>query len=475
MKYILSFVFIFILLGCGDGTTQTEEQTAKSSQLINGKAQDSTEKTNDIIPSNILPEKVKKTVTIYIHGYSKSGYKKDAVYGDDNYDPMIDTITEMTGFETTISYHKDTKNIIAITPYYGSKPPAYYTSQDIEDIQNIGLGIPRYALIIAKYAKHIMIKTDANKVNFLSVSMGSLVTRYLIEKDLEQLASNKKISKWLSLEGVIKGNIAASADNLLALVDNFEKQSIDVTHMSYDWINSNLDSNSPYYEGIQIGFESSTKDNASKGLLSWWMRSNQHFEANDGVQAVKDTFFKGSYTHTFFHENHYSLADNQAAWGYASTFLSSKKRVRITLLDATLSDLHEDNLIFNINIKPAEIVFESTVHAPLAMQKWGFTEPISQRLLKGKYLPLYDYHDSNTKQTLNQTLFDSYILEDEKELSLNVTPYELDKEPDYGVKEITGHGDNESLGTATIMIEVKEGIYPLQGEDWSGRVKVEVF
>ncbi len=475
MKYILSFVFIFILLGCGDSTTQTKEQTEKSSQLINGKAQDTTEKTNDIIPSSILPEKVKKTVTIYIHGYSKSGYKKDGVYGDDNYDEILDTIAEMTGFHTTSDYDKDTKNIIAITPYYGNIPPAYYTPKDIQDIADIGAGIPRYALIVAKYAKHIMTKTDADKVNFLSVSMGSLVTRYLIEKDLEQLASQKKISRWLSLEGVIQGNIAASAGNLLSLVDNFEKQSIDVTHMSYDWIDEHLDSNSPNYHDIQIGFESSTKDNASKGLLSWWMRSNQHFQANDGVQVAKDTFFKGDYAHTFFHENHYSLADNQAAWGYAATFLTSKKRVHITLLDATLSDLHENNLIFNTSIKPAEIVFESTVHSPLAMQKWGFIEPISQRLLKGKYLPLHAYHDSNTKQTLNQTLFDSYILEDEKELSLNITPYELDREPDYGVREITGHGDNESLGTATIMIEVKDGIYPLQGEDWSGQVKVEVF
>ncbi len=462
MKYLLSFIMIVWLIGCGNDTKNHTQTLAESSETP----------LNPEVVTTV--KKVDKTVTIYVHGYSKSGYKKESVYGDDSYDEIVDTITEMTGFSSTSNYDEETYNIIAITPYYGNIPPTYYTPKDIQDIADIGKGIPRYALIIAKYAKHIMQKTGANHVNFLSVSMGSLVTRYLIEKDLAHLASNKKISKWLSLEGVIKGNIAASADNLISLVDNFEKQSIDVAHMSYAWVDENLDSHSPYYDDIQIEFESSTNDNASNGLLSLWLRANQHFEANDGVQVVKDTFFTGDYAQTFFYENHYSLADNKAAWGYAATFLISKKRLKITLLDATLSDIHEDDLFFNTSIKPAEIVFESTVHSPLAMQKWGFINPISERLLKGKYLPLYLYHDRDTLKTLNQTIFDSYILEEEKELTLTITPYELDKEPDYGVREITGHGDNESLGTATIMIPAREGTYPLQGKDWSGRVKVEI-
>jgi len=212
-----------------------------------------------------------------------------------------------------------------------------------------------------------------------------------------------------------------------------------------------------------------------RDLSSVWLRLNQHFEANDGVQAVKDTFFTGNFPHTFYHDNHYTLADNKAAWGYAATFLSSKKRVRITLIDATVSDLHEDKLPLNTNILPAEIVFESSVHSPLAEEKWHFTKAIDERVLKGKYLPVHKFSHKNTNQALNQTLFDSYILEEEKSLQLTLTPYELDREPDYGVHEITGHGDHESLGKSTIMIEAKEGIYPLQGNDWSGRVKVEVF
>ena len=340
----------------------------------------------------------------------------------------------MTGFNTTKNYDKENfTNLVALAPYYGNQPPAYYTQQDKEDIKNIGAGIPRYALITAKYAKHIMHESGATKLNIISVSMGSLVTRYLIEKDLAHLSSEKKISKWLSLEGVIKGNIAASSRNLLNTVNTFDKQSPDVAHMKYTWIRENLNESHPNYQDIQIGFESSTNDDAHNGLLSWWMIFNDNFEANDGVQAVKDTFFTGDYAHTFYHDNHYSLADNKSAWAYAATFLISKKRVRLTLLDTSL--------------KANSVRFESRIFSLKAQEKYSITRAIGERVFDGAYLP---YHDN-----FNTVIFDSYILEDETELGLELTP--------------------ENFKSLRTNISIKEGIYPLQNSEWSGRVKVEVF
>ena len=480
MKTILAFILVLTLLGCGDSETVTKEQLTDASLVTNGGAQETTEETTeettDSSPDVIItPKEPKKTVTIYVHGFSKTGYKKVGIYGSDNYDEVIDSIVETTGFDTTSTYDENNyTNIIALTKYYGNTPPSYYTGGDIQELNNIGDGIPRYALIIAKYAKYIMQKTGADSVNLMSVSMGSLVTRYLIEKDLEQLSSEKKIDKWLSLEGVIKGNIAASGDTLFNLVEFFDEQSIDVDHMKYSWINDNLNLSNPYYHTIQIGFESSTKDDAHEAALSLWLRLNGSFEANDGVQAVRDTFFETNATNTFYHDNHYTLADNKAAWGYAATFLTSKKHLKITLLDATINDLHEDSIPF-LNIKPADIVFQSRIYSQKAEEKWHFTNAIDERVLRGGYLPLHGYQKEGVKQTLNQELFDSFILEEESELTLELTPYELDMEPDYGVREFTGHGDNESIGTISIMIPAAEGIYPLQSEDWSGSVKVDVY
>jgi len=156
-----------------------------------------------------------KTVTVYVHGFDPHGYRQSGIYGEDTQEDFFADIPSYLGLPTT-AYAEDLNksNLFAATTYYGDTPPEYYTAQDIADIdavtQQYGGGIPRYALIVAKYAKHLMQRTGAQQVNFVSGSMGSLVVRWLIEKDLEALASTQKIARWLSVEGVVNGNYAAS-------------------------------------------------------------------------------------------------------------------------------------------------------------------------------------------------------------------------------------------------------------------------
>jgi hypothetical protein len=171
---------------------------------------------------------------------------------------------------------------------------------------------------------------------------------------------------------------------------------------------------------------------------------------------------------------HTSLDKRDSAWAYASTFLTSSKRVKITLLEATLEDLHEDKLAFK-SILPAEVVFQSRVYSPKAMSKWGFSGAIDERLVDGYYLPIQKYKNEGEAKVVNQTLFDSVVLDDESELRLDVTPYELDREFMYGVREITGHGCKESLEDATVTLPLEDGIYDIRSNEWSGRVKVEVL
>jgi hypothetical protein len=462
MKSIFLFtVVISIFLGCGGSNRSKDEQVV---ELNNQQATDNTSLEQ-------LKKEVKKdskTLTIYVHGYDPKGYKRVGVFGDDNYDKVIDKMVEFTEFDTTKTYDKDSKNIIAITPYYGNIAPDYYTQKDEDELKEAGEGIPRYALIIAKFAKEMLKETNTTDLNIVSASMGSLVTRYMIEKDLENLSSKSTIKKWLSLEGVITGNIGASNKTLYNIANNIEKQPYEVSQMKYSWVKENLDFNSKYYKNIDIAFESSTKDNLNNGLISKITK-----EANDGVQAVKDTYISG-YPHTFFYENHTSLEDRRSAWGYASTFLTSSKRVKITLLSATINDLHEDRLFYG-SILPAEIVFESRVYSPTAMSRWSFEEAIDERVLKSYYLPIQKYKKENISKELNQTLFDSKVLDSEDRLKVFITPYEIDFDPMYGVKEVTGHGNFESLGEASIELPLKNGIYDIRSNEYSGKIKVEVF
>ena len=365
MKYIIFFIFLLLSLsgcsGSGDKASGNKEQitplniTSQTNDLPTLSTSLSTLSTNtnqSVNPEVIVETKnqeittsienqIEKVITIYIHGYDQIGYKREGTYGNDDFLKENAEVAKFLGFSTLYEQSSSDlgNNILVATPYYGNQAPDYYTQQDIKDIENIGIGIPRYALIVAKYAKYIMAKSNAQKINILSVSMGSLITRYMIEKNLENIAGDKKIAKWLSIEGVIRGNYAASNKNLIGLVSIFEKQSPDVEHMSYNWIEKNLGSRdigtSTYYKDIVIGFETSTKDTALEGILSIWMTLHDKFRPNDGYQVARDTYFQINTTnnmfhslpptHSYFHDNHINLADNKAAWIQAVSFLTSKK------------------------------------------------------------------------------------------------------------------------------------------------------
>jgi hypothetical protein len=237
--------------------------------------------------------------------------------------------------------------------------------------------------------------------------------------------------------------------------------------MHYDWVKNNLNENSPYYDTIQMGFESSTRDDLNNGAITALLLSDNKNPANDGVQAVKDTFFDNPHTHVLFHENHRSLTKNMAVWGFAATFLTSKKHVRITLTEVTVNDLHE---LFG---DKAEMVFESSIHSLKAQEKWNFTNAIDERLLDSGYLTLYKYSTTGETQVLNQVVFNSYILDEEDTLNLDITPYELDRDKKYKLIEISNNS-HETLGKGTLSVPMQNGIYEINGADWSGKVKVEV-
>jgi hypothetical protein len=459
-KILFITILLSLFVGCGssknDSTSEEKNQNLKDNSL-----------------SVKRVDKDMRVLTIYIHGFSKSGVDKVGVYGDDNYDKVIDKLIEFSDFATTKNYTKDSKNIIAITPYYGNQPPSYYDSKDIADVES-KKGIPRYALIMAKFAKHMMKKTNSKKLNIVSASMGSLIARYMIEKDLESLSSNKKISRWLSLEGVIHGNIAASNDYLLRLANSFEKLSSDVEYMRYDWIEKNLNPTNQNYNGISIAFESSTDDSLNHKAITLFEKV-----PNDGVQAVKDTYFNSpSYPKTYFHQTHVSLDDSPAAWAFATTFLISSKRVRVTLKEVTIKNLHEDPIdlkLKKVSILPAEIVFASKTYSPLASNRWGFEGAIDERVYEGHTLKVFEFDNAFEKKEINYTIFDSVILDDESELKVEITPYEIDRDFLYGVNELTGHGDSEKLSPSSILLPLKNGIYDIESSEWSGKLEVEIF
>ena len=472
LKYFIMSLAVMLLMACGNSGSSS----STAGHPAGGEPSS----------ANVVKE---SAVTIYIHGFSRTGYKANGVYGENGFTDENEELANFVGFSLNYAGANTNfeDNVLVSTSYYGDQFPGYYTEQDIRDIENVtalyGGGIPRYALIVAKYARHIMQESGVKKVNFLSASMGSLVARWMIEKNLENLSSDQKIAKWLSVEGIVAGNYAASDDNLVKFLEIYEEQSPEVEHMSYGWVNANFGNGrvgeSSFYKNILLGFESSTNDNALQGMLSKYLIFWDQFYANDGYQLVNDTFFvinnPGNLfrslppVRSYFHENHISIRENSAAWMQASLFFISTKRVKMTLTKVTVFDNHEAEAL-----KPAEIVFSSSVASPKFGSIAGIDEEIDRRDINGGALVIYPYSNSGDTKMLNQDLYDGFVRADESTLAVNINAYEIDNSVKYDTNENSAD-EIVNLGGSTFDIPIQNGVYKVSGMDWDGEVSVQIF
>src|SRR5262245_2246323 len=304
-----------------------------------------------------------RTVTIWVHGFDRAGVDRHGIYGDDLLLESVADSVAALGHLPVLRPPSPTPpppNVVAATTYYGDHPPAYYLAPDVTDIDQVtarwGGGVPRYAMIVAKYARHLLERSGAQQVNFVSASFGSLVVRWLIEKDVEGLASQRKIARWLSAEGLLAGNWAASRDETASLLDLLGIGSVDLDHMSYGWIEANLHSprtqaDDPHYADILMGSLASTDDTDNNAALSLAMMGFGEFAPNDGVQALPDATFQTVTsrsrligqppTLSLFHVDHYGLQNHRGARAEVASFITQRRRVTVTMTSAQVFDLHE--------------------------------------------------------------------------------------------------------------------------------------
>ena len=434
-----------------------------------------------------------ETVTIYIHGFDSKGYRESGVFGSDVVEPFFDEIPTYLGLPTTAKIEDLNKsNVFTSTTYYGDLAPSYYSDVDLTELDDVtnkyGGGIPRYALIVAKYAKHMMQRTGAKQVNFVSGSMGSLVIRWLIEKNIGELASNKQIARWFSIEGVINGNYAASKSLLFKIYNEVEDVSIDIKQMKYKWIEKNLSNprsvgSSPYYKDILVGFETSTDDSAKEGVLTKIMLTHGQFEPNDGYQIAKDTkmdilapyrFLGESPTQSYINETHLGIKKNPILWVEISNFLTSNKRVRVTIQDFKVNNIQEKNRWYMKKL-PAEVVVESTLFSPSLKLQLGIDKAINEQLYNAGVPKIIEYKKNNQTKVINQIIYDDFVLPLEDSLNVELTVKEIDGDLRYKVYESLKDRDYDYIGNTNFSVALKNGIYPFSSNSFSGNVKVEVI
>jgi hypothetical protein len=394
-------------------------------------------------------------MVIYVHGYDPDGYLSTEVFGEDVWDPNLQTLADMMGQPSWLE-DANAPNQIAATSYYGSIPPLYYTSTDlIED--SAYTSIPQYALRVAKYISHVLERAPGAKaVNLVSASMGTEVARYLIEHDLEELASTYKITRWTSLVGVTIGNWAASnAPDFL--IDLFDQDSPDIPRMDYDWIDAHISShtalNGPYYEHMIINQWIATDDDG--GALTVLSEG----EPNDGVNLCEDQYFWRTNTtllqgmmpgRSWIHTCHRCIADSDAAFAGVAAMAQNNVRVTLTLSRVKALDIHEEWLQGN-----GEFVFESRVYSPVAVTLYGVTDPINEYLMKGGNPPMLRYEEGETRYP-NTVMFDGIVPPGETQLEVVITGWELDNHIEfYYVLEWPNEEDYE-LGSFEFIVSTTD-------------------
>ena len=436
-----------------------------------------------------------RTATIYVHGFDPDGAVRHGVYGDDIHKGMADSVASLVGVPVSpASLGPLPVNVVAATTYYGDNAPSYYSPEDVAEIAEVtaqwGGGVPRYALIVAKFARSILERSGADQVNFVSVSFGSLIVRWLIEKDVEGLAGSGKIARWLSVEGVVDGNWAASHQDLVDILSVFDPQPIDVEHMSYDWIAANLhapraEADDPVYAGILLGQVGSTDDGGTGAALRTAMLAYKDYQPNDGIQGLSDARLQDVAlsarlaglppTEAVFHSDHLGLQQWRSAWAEAATFLTSSRRVTVTITRAQVWNLHEVALPF-WDWRPAEVLFESRVYSPAAEKRWAVTQPLCAYVKEGAAMPLRLYARAGDTHPFEQVIFDDLVLPEEQELSIELRAVDVDYDPRYGVLETLETPYYDDMGGGTVRVSTLEpGTYQFAVPDWNCTLSVTVY
>ena len=135
----------------------------------------------------------------------------------------------------------------------------------------------------------------------------------------------------------------------------------------------------------------------------------------------------------------------------ASTFLTQRRRVTVTMTSATVANLHEPELPF-WDWRPGEIVFESRVTSPAVERRWGVREPLCVHLESGGAAPLRRFGRDGETQAFESVVFDDFVLPEETALDLALRAYDVDFDPHYGVYETVSQPYLDDLGGGTLAV-----------------------
>jgi len=385
---------------CGDGTCGRCEDASRCPADCGEPPQTSGEKEYDN----------ETTMTVWVHGfYNKSPDEMESmVYGqEEGCGGILGDFAEF-GISRpcgdTDEGRLSPDQLIEVE-YYGGIPAAWLEQDDIDEIEQYpydGLdALHRYALIVAKFIRHRLELSQATHVNLACHSMGCLISRYLIENDIEGLASENRFVRWFSSAGVIGGaQLARLYDNptvrdaagMLGLeLNDFVIMHPDfVQDYTCVWDHKLHEGNNPLFAEMIIHHACACDPEIEEALnIALLDLNNPGDEPNDGIMYTADEYFHSqspaasftapggeilSATHTLVRVDHMNLPKTQAASLKATATLFHRRKVFITIEEIELikDREHHEALDGEQGEPPAEIIAHSQVrYNPYVLDTFG--------------------------------------------------------------------------------------------------------
>ncbi len=427
-----------------------------------------------------------KTVTIHVHGWNLSGATKTGTVGDDRGGgDAVDGIMRFSGLPHGQKSPTAANQIVA-TEYYGSTLPAYYTAADRSEVAALK-GIPRYAAIVGKYARFVLARSGAEGVNLTCHSMGCLISRYLIENDVEQLVSDGKLRRWVSFAGVVGGAKLADIDKgrwLDAWARLLGLDLIDVEHMSRDWVEKNVavydhrraDGNNPAWSGLLVHHIVSTNPKIERALTMPLMDLFGYgAAANDGIVLAEEMYLHEQQpsarwktpsgtllpvSRSQHFADHFTITDQVSAQAIAAAGLVGSRRVRVSLSSVTL--LRDKEHLF-FDTAPAEIAVETKVRYPYVAAIDPSNPLISESTMERRVAPVFRMAQGETKAP-GLVLFDGPVFDAQTSVALDVRLAETDFYPAAGINE-NALSPAETVGRFTQEVPLRNGDYSVSTAD----------
>lgn len=436
-----------------------------------------------------------KTVTIQVHGWNLSGSTKDSNFGDDRGGgDIVDGIRRFGGMPHS-STDPNAPNQITATEYYGNKYPAYYTDADKTEVDALK-GIPRYALIVAKYAKMVMARSGADGINLTCHSMGCEISRYLIENDVGKLASDGKIKRWVSFAGVVNGAKLADIDSgkwLTNLAKLIGLDLIDVEHMNRTWVeqyvsvydHKRVEGNNPLFGGIIVHHICATnpKIDTALGIPLMDLLGSGNV-ANDGIVLTEDMYLQAQQSAARFpvpsgnrlaasksnhFAQHFDISEKVGAQAIAAANIVGGRRVKVTLSSMTL--LNDKESIF-WDKPPAEVVVESSIRYPYVSAIDTSNPLIDETSMERRNSPVFSMNKGETKSP-GTVIFEGPVFDAQTSITVNVNLKETDFYPAGNVNE-NWLSAPQALGSFSQTLPLSNGDYTVTTPDARFTVSVAV-